>query len=127
MKTALILFAHGSRDPSWAAPFHAIKAKIAAAKPDLRVELAYLELMEPALRDAMNDIASDGHRHIAIAPLFMAQGAHVKRDLSLALQELRKQHSNLDIEVLPAVGEIDAILAAISESVLQSLARDTPR
>lgn len=42
--SALILFAHGSRDPKWAEPFKAIQSLIRAQAPGLIVELAFLEL-----------------------------------------------------------------------------------
>ena len=79
--TALVLFAHGSRDPQWAEPFRAIQRKLAAARPEVAVEVAFLEIMEPTLTDAVEKLAASAHTRITIAPLFMAQGAHLKRDL----------------------------------------------
>ena len=43
----LILFAHGSRDAAWAAPFEAVAARLRHQRPQWRVLLAYLELMQP--------------------------------------------------------------------------------
>ncbi|HZW73593.1 MAG TPA: cobalamin biosynthesis protein CbiX, partial [Caldimonas sp.] len=34
---ALVLFAHGARDPRWADPFEAVAERIRAAAPDLPV------------------------------------------------------------------------------------------
>ena len=42
MIRAIVLFAHGARDPRWAQPFEAIAARVRAAAPDCRVALAYL-------------------------------------------------------------------------------------
>jgi sirohydrochlorin cobaltochelatase len=36
MSTGLILFAHGARDPRWAAPFEAVAARIRAQRPSCR-------------------------------------------------------------------------------------------
>ena len=85
---AIILFAHGARDPEWAQPFRKIKRALEAKRPGVTVELAFLELMEPALADAVAKLAGAGHPSITIAPLFMAQGGHLKNDLPKILDAI---------------------------------------
>ena len=77
MKTGLILFAHGSRDPRWAEPFEAILEAIRARSPALPVRLAFLELMSPdlaAAADALVESLEDdisrrsGMPHREVAP-----------------------------------------------------------
>jgi len=48
-KRALILFAHGARAASWAAPFERLRDQVRAQTPDTDVSLAFLELMSPRL------------------------------------------------------------------------------
>jgi sirohydrochlorin cobaltochelatase len=110
---ALVLFAHGSRDPKWAAPFRAVRQKIAAARPGLRIELAFLEMMQPSLPDAIDRLAAAGHTRLVVAPLFMAQGAHLKRDLAQLLASAKARHSHIDVLLLPAAGETEPVLDAI--------------
>ena len=112
-KEALILFAHGSRDAQWAAPFRAVQKKIALARPGLRIELAFLEIMQPSLPDAIDRLVAAGHVRLVIAPLFMAQGAHLKRDLAELLTSARARHAHIEIVPLPAAGEAEAVLDAI--------------
>ena len=112
---AIILFAHGARDPEWAQPFKKIKRMLETKKPGAVVELAFLELMQPALADAVDKLAQAGHQSITIAPLFMAQGGHLKNDLPKILDALRADHLNITITLLPAVGDVDDILAAIAD------------
>ena len=111
---ALVLFAHGSRDPRWAEPFRAIQRKVSAAKPHVTVELAFLELMEPKLGDVVDRLASAGAARVTIAPLFMAEGAHLKRDLAELMTRLAQRHPLLELKLLPAAGEVEAVLDAIS-------------
>lgn len=111
---AIILFAHGARDPEWAQPFRKIKRALEAKRPGVGVELAFLELMEPALPDAVAKLARAGNRSITIAPLFMAQGGHLKNDLPKILYALRTEHRGIEITLLPAVGDVDAVLDAIA-------------
>ena len=111
---ALILFAHGSRDPEWALPFRHIQRSIKAVREDLVVELAFLESSEPALEETITRLVGAGHQNVTIVPLFMAQGGHLKQDLPRIIDALRADHPGIQISVLPPIGEVPAILDAIS-------------
>jgi sirohydrochlorin cobaltochelatase len=113
-RSALVLFAHGSRDPDWAQPLRAIREKIRRQRPALTVELAYLDLMAPSLPDVLQALAASGKRRIAIAPLFIAQGAHLRQDLAALVAAARARHSDVKIKVLPAIGEVEAVIEAMS-------------
>jgi sirohydrochlorin cobaltochelatase len=113
-RSALVLFAHGSRDPQWAQPLKSIQDKIRRQRPTLTVELAYLELMTPSLPDALQALAAAGKRRIAIAPLFMAQGAHLREDLAALVAEARVRHADVKIKLLPTIGEVEAVIEAMS-------------
>jgi len=123
MKSALILFAHGARDAQWSEPFHAMQKAVAGRRPDLTVELAFLEIMQPALADCVASLARTGHQRIVIAPLFLAQGGHLKKDLPRLLNELEAKHPTSEISVLPPIGEVTEILNAISEWLVNSAPR----
>jgi len=110
----LVLFAHGARDPEWAVPFRAIAARVAASRPDLSVTLAFLEFQAPALADAIAGLVADGHRSIHIAPLFMAQGGHLKHDVPVLLADIRARHPALQLELLPAIGDVADLRDAIA-------------
>ena len=120
---AIILFAHGARDPQWAQPFKKIKRALEAKKPGVAVELAFLELMEPSLADAVSKLADAGHPSITVAPLFMAQGGHLKNDLPKILDALRADYPKTRITLLPAIGDVDAILDAIAGWLVSATAR----
>ena len=120
MSEALILFAHGARDPDWALPFRAIRDRVAALRPDLVVELAFLELMTPRLGAAVDELAGRVQR-ITVAPLFMAQGGHLKQDVPRLLAEIGARHPGVSVALLPPVGEIPAILDAISGWLVAAL------
>ena len=121
--SALILFAHGARDAQWNEPFRAIREAVATRRPDLTVELAFLELMQPALGDCVAQLVREGHARITVAPLFLAQGGHLKKDLPRLLKDLGVRHPAADITVLAPIGEVTELLNAISEWLVKS----TPR
>jgi sirohydrochlorin cobaltochelatase len=114
MKPALILFAHGARDPRWAAPFERLRALAQAALPGTAVSLAFLELMSPRLPEAVASLVQDGCQQVSLVPVFLGQGGHVLRDLPLLVDELRGTYPGLAISVAPAVGEDAAVLDAIA-------------
>lgn len=110
----LVLFAHGARDPEWAEPFRAIASRVAASRKDLSVKLAFLELQAPSLADAISELAAAGHSTIHIAPLFMAQGGHLKKDVPALLAEIGKRQPALTIQLLPAIGDVPGLRDAIA-------------
>src|SRR5471032_1262616 len=111
---AIILFAHGARDPEWAQPFRHIKRLLETKQPGVAVELAFLEIMEPTLADAVAKLVLARHKSITIAPLFMAQGGHLKNDLPIILVAIRARHRDVELSLLPAIGDVEAILDAIA-------------
>jgi len=117
---AIILFAHGARDPDWALPFGIIQAQLQAARPGMHVALAFQDFMMPTLDVAVAQAAAQGAKHIVLVPLFMAQGGHLKQDLPVLVGRIRQQHAQLDLRVTPAIGDAPEILQAISDWVLRS-------
>ena len=120
-KSALILFAHGSRDPAWAEPFKAIQVLIRAQVPGLRSELAFLELMQPSIGDCIAKLAVEGFKAISIVPLFLAAGRHLREDLPALVERIRAEHPALKISVSPPIGDLPEIQAAIASVVLRAI------
>jgi sirohydrochlorin cobaltochelatase len=117
MTRAIILFAHGARDPEWARPFERLREALAALAPGLVVELAFLELMQPDLPAAVDALAARGVQAIDVVPAFMAQGGHLKRDLPLIINDLRQQHPRLTLTLQPALGEAQAVIEAMARHI----------
>jgi sirohydrochlorin cobaltochelatase len=115
MARALVLFAHGARAASWAAPFERLRALAEARMPGVPVSLAFLELMEPRLPAHVAELAARGVAGITIVPVFLGQGGHLLRDLPLMVAQLRADHPQLAIDVAGAVGEDPGVLAAMTD------------
>jgi len=112
---ALVLFAHGARAASWAAPFERLRALAQARLPGVPVSLAFLELMEPRLPAHVAELAAQGITGISIVPVFLGQGGHLLRDLPLLVEQLRADHPQLAISVSGAVGEDPDVLKAMTD------------
>lgn len=114
----LILFAHGARDPRWAAPFRAVAAQLQQQRPALQVRLAFLELMPPTLAEAGAELCAAGCRQIDVLPMFLGTGGHLKRDLPPMVERLREQHPETRWTLHTAVGEHDAVIRAMAAAAL---------
>ncbi|NYE62115.1 sirohydrochlorin cobaltochelatase [Duganella sp. 1224] len=119
---ALILFAHGARAASWAAPFERLRDLTQARQPEVRVELAFLELMSPRLPEVAAALIGDGILDLTVVPVFLGQGGHVLRDLPLMIDELRVAYPQAAIKVVEAAGENEAVLKALSDYCVSALA-----
>ena len=117
MSSAIVLFAHGARDPEWALPFEKIAEMVRSRQVETPVVLAYLELMQPKLVDAVDALAVQGVENITLIPMFLARGGHLKQDLPRIVAEIRANHSSLNISLSPAIGEVDSILAQLADWV----------
>lgn len=122
-KTALVLFAHGARDPEWASPLRRVCALVRAQAPELRVELAFLEFIAPNLRQSAESLVAEGFERIVVLPMFIAQGGHLKRDVPLLLDELRALYPQTRFEQAAPLGDADSIVQAMAAHVL-TLARE---
>lgn len=114
-QAAVILFGHGARDPEWANPMRRARAQLLDRTPELRVELAFLEFIEPTLDEAIDRLAAQGVGRIAVVPMFLAQGGHLKKDLPALVEAARARHPGCDIRQMLAVGEADAVIAAMAD------------
>ena len=114
MSRALILFAHGARDPGWAEPFERLAARVRAITPRHEVRLAFLELMHPDLGEAAAELVSGGATRISVVPIFLGSGGHIRRDLPSLIEQLRKRHPGVEFESATPAGEDRAVLDAIA-------------
>lgn len=118
---ALILFAHGARAASWAAPFERLRDLTQARQPEVRVVLAFLELMSPRLPEVAAALVAEGIVDLTVVPVFLGQGGHVLRDLPLMVDELRVAYPQAAIKVVEAAGENEAVLKALSDYCVGAL------
>jgi sirohydrochlorin cobaltochelatase len=120
MKAGLLLFAHGARDPAWAAPFEAVAREVSAQRPELPVRLAFLEFMSPTLPEAGAALVNEGCDCIDVVPLFLGAGGHVRKDVPLLLDALRRQHPQLQVRLHPAIGEHPSVVAAMAQAAVDA-------
>ena len=115
--SAIVLFAHGARDPDWARPFRQLVAELGERLPGERIVLAYLELMQPSLPECAAALYADGVRELRVVPVFLGMGGHLRADLPAIVAQLHARHAGLRIKVEPPIGEQPEVIAAIARAI----------
>jgi len=110
---AIILFGHGARDARWREPFDRLAALWREQHVGTPVELAFLEMMQPSLEEAVTALSDKGATDLTVVPVFFGQGGHLRNDFPVLLEECRAKFPSIQLSATPAVGEDLAVLQAI--------------
>ncbi|MBF6442163.1 sirohydrochlorin chelatase [Nocardia farcinica] len=114
---ALVAVAHGSRDPRSAATMSAVVDAVAAARPEVDVRLAFLDLGTPAVTQVVDAVAAHGHAHAVVVPLLLGSAFHARVDLPGLLDAGRAAHPRLRLEQAEVLGPDPRLIAVLAERV----------
>lgn len=124
---ALLIVAHGSRDPRHAATVAALTARVRALRPTVWVETAYLELTLPSVATVLDRLAGSGVRRVVAQPLLISRAFHAKSDLPAALGEAASRHPRLAVEQADVLGPDTALVAALERRLTEAGVRPADR
>ena len=114
MKTALLLIAHGSRNPQANADLEQVAEAVRRRGRYDHVETAFLELAEPTIEQAAERCVARGMERIILLPYFLSAGVHVREDLTRHRDELTERfpgHAFVLAEPLgPHPGLVDIVM-----------------
>jgi sirohydrochlorin cobaltochelatase len=122
----LVLVAHGSRDPDWRASVESIIESLERELGSGRVRLAYMDLSPPTLMDVVSGAAAAGETEFRILPLFLAPQGHVERDVKPLTQEVQAAWPDLDVELLPALGQLPEYQEALGRIAIRTAGTRCP-
>jgi sirohydrochlorin cobaltochelatase len=118
---AVILFGHGARDARWREPFDRLAALWKSQHPKVLVELAFLELMQPSLEEAISSLVAAGAIELVVVPVFFGQGGHLRNDFPVLMSACQERFPKIKLSTTPAVGEDAAVLQAIIDFGVRAL------
>jgi sirohydrochlorin cobaltochelatase len=118
---AIILFGHGARDARWREPFDRLASLWREQHSGIPVSLAFLEMMQPSLEEAVAALAESGATQIAVVPVFFGQGGHLRNDFPLLLAACQERYHGIALSATQAVGEDLAVLQAIIDFSARAL------
>ena len=97
----------------WREPFDRLVELWRAQHSNVPVELAFLEMMQPSLDEAVASLSHADAKQIMVVPVFFGQGGHLRNDFPVLLEACRKKFPQITLSATPAVGEDLAVLQAI--------------
>ncbi|MER6299934.1 sirohydrochlorin chelatase [Kitasatospora sp. NPDC001539] len=108
--TALLLIAHGSRDPRHAATVAALVRQVQAQRPGLEVATAYLDHCAPRIPQVVGRLSD------AVAvPLLLNRAFHAKHDIPAALRA-----AGAGLPVADVLGPSPLLLAALERRLAEA-------
>ncbi|WP_307680045.1 sirohydrochlorin chelatase [Streptomyces sp. V4I2] len=120
---ALVLVAHGSRDPRTLSTVHTLIERVRELRPGLPVRLGHIELNEPLLPDTL---ASLGTGEAVLVPLLLSRGYHVKRDIP-EMAAAARAHTRVAAPLGPHPLLVETLHARLVEAGWRTRMDDTTR
>jgi len=118
---ALLLIAHGSRHKADCDPIEAIAKSIALRTQFAHVTHAFLELAQPSIEAAIDDLVQSSATDIIVMPLFLHIGGHMAEDIPAALSRALSAHKNLSIRVTPRIGESPKLWRLVADAAMGAI------
>jgi sirohydrochlorin ferrochelatase len=113
--TALVLIAHGSRQPEANADLHDLARQLRAADRYAVIEPAFLELAEPTIETAGRACVAGGARRVVLVPYFLSAGVHVRRDLRDARDRLAAAFPHVEFLLAGPLGPHPLLLDILTQ------------
>ncbi|MDT0450070.1 sirohydrochlorin chelatase [Streptomyces hesseae] len=123
----LLLVAHGSRDPRHAATVAALRARVAARRPGLRVEVGFLDFCAPGVPRVLERLAAEGVREVVAVPLLLTRAFHAKSDIPAALAGATARLPGLTVHQADVLGPSALLTDALERRLRQAGVRDADR
>jgi sirohydrochlorin ferrochelatase len=122
--TAVLLVAHGSKDPRAAAATRALTRAVAAQRPGLDVRCAFLDHAGPRPGEQLLAFSALGHRSAVVVPLLLTAAYHGRIDLPAVLDQARAAGLRLAVSTTDVLGPVTG---AVDPLLLSALRRLLPR
>ena len=104
MRTALLLIAHGSREPAANADLHRLAAEMRSSGECEVVAPAFLELAEPTIDEAAKRCVDELAERVILVPYFLSAGVHVRRDLQAHRDRLASEYPEVEFLLAQPLG-----------------------
>ncbi|MGQ0624779.1 MAG: sirohydrochlorin chelatase [Sporichthyaceae bacterium] len=122
---ALVLVAHGSRDPRHAATMASIRRATALACPGLDVHLAYLDHSGPRVPELFRELSAGGTGRLTAVPMLLSRAFHARVDIPAALAH-GSAASGIAVDLAPVLGPDPSLLPAALRAVWAAGGRPGP-
>jgi sirohydrochlorin ferrochelatase len=118
VNTGVIVFAHGSRVEPANEAVRIVAEQLAQTSGE-HVRAAFLELGEPSLEHAAEQMAEAGVQRIIVLPYFLTLGLHMERDLPRIVADITRKHPGVEMVVAPPLDGHPALVDILVDRVHQ--------
>lgn len=123
MKTAILMMAHGSRIPEANDAARQVARMVREMTGFEIVEVSFRELHEPNIQAGIDACVARGAGRLLLMPYFLFMGAHVRHDLPEEIEEARKRHPGLIMEMGTHLGVHRKLAEVETERIGEALDR----
>lgn len=116
MRTALLLIAHGSRQPEANDDLCHVAAAMRQRGHEI-VEASYLELAGPTIEEGATRCVERGAARVVMVPYFLSAGVHVRRDLAGARERLAGQFPGVEFRLAEPLGRHPLLPEVVDDRV----------
>ncbi len=109
MGPALLIAGHGSRDADGVAEFLTLARAFREHRPELPVEIAFLEFARPTIQEGIDRLVAGGARSVVVLPGVLMAAGHAKNDMASEVRTARQRHPGVEIHMGRAL-DVDARL-----------------
>ncbi len=121
MNTAILLIAHGSREPEANADLVHLATEIRNRDGCSTAVASFLELAQPDILEGARQCVAAGARRVVMLPYFLSAGRHVRRDLTAARDQLAAMFPRVDFLLAEPIGRHPAMKEVMKDRFLQAL------
>ncbi|MCA6090632.1 sirohydrochlorin chelatase [Streptomyces sp. SCA3-4] len=123
----LLIVAHGSRDARHAATVAALRARVAARRPDLRVEAGFLDFCTPRVEEVLAGLAAEGVRNVVAVPLLLTRAFHATSDIPAVLAGAASDLPGLTVRQAGVLGPSALLTTALERRLYEAGVRPGDR
>lgn len=118
---ALVILAHGSRDPRSAATVHSLVDCVRGLRDDLRIEAAFLDHCPPSPYQVFDKLGAEGVEEIVVVPLLLSSAFHARVDVPAVVDEARGRYPDLRILASDVLGYDDSLIDVLDRRMRAEL------
>ncbi len=111
---AILLIAHGTRDPLGNEETLRLAALV-EAQAGIPVRTGFIEHAEPDVPETIDAMIAEGLRRIVAAPVILIAAGHVKEDVPQFIEAARRRHPDASFRVADNLGIHPSILDILDE------------
>lgn len=118
---ALVLLGYGSTDPRVARVSHEIRGELLEIRPELDVNVAFLDHCQPSALQVVNKLVKRGVTEVVLVPLLLSDAFHAHVAVPATVAQIQAGHPSLQIIASRPIGPDASLLSVIDRRLRSAL------